>query len=215
MKANIVLSRIVLAGLACLAALILMILFAPSIALQAQAFPTPTPTMTMTPPPSSFDPFTPPVGTPTLLPTVTAVFLPESSPSPTLPAFPEPTAAPLQPPSSDALPGRFSSGERMLARVNVESLNVRRLPSNAPAEVTDYPYTESDIRELPELGRYVPRLGTAIDYLQAAREPLLTCGVISPSITVEARNSAINARVIFDATLGALDNLEETIYQYR
>jgi hypothetical protein len=89
------------------------------------------------------------------------------------------------------------------------------MPCNPPAEVSSYLYSEADIRELPELGRYIPRLGTAIDYLRTAREPLLNCGIIAPSVTVDARNSAINARVIFDATLQALDNLEETIYQSR
>jgi hypothetical protein len=87
------------------------------------------------------------------------------------------------------------------------------MPCNAPPEVMDYPYTEADVRELPELTRYVPRLSTAIEYLQAAREPLLRCGVVAPAVTVEARNNAINARVIFDATLQTLENLERTIQE--
>lgn len=85
------------------------------------------------------------------------------------------------------------------------------MPCSAPAEITVYPYTDEDVRELPELGRYVPRPITAVDYLSTAREPLLNCGIVAPSITVAARNSAINARVIFDATLQTLDNLERTI----
>jgi hypothetical protein len=89
------------------------------------------------------------------------------------------------------------------------------MPCNAPPEVIDYPYTGQDIRELPELGRYVPRLITAVDLLETARQPFVNCGVISPSIAADARNSAINARVIFDATLEALDNLEDTIYENR
>lgn len=87
------------------------------------------------------------------------------------------------------------------------------MPCNAPPEVLDYPYTQADVRELPELTRYAPRLSTAIEYLQGAREPLLRCGVIAPAVTVNARNNAINARVIFDATLETLENLERTIQE--
>ncbi len=89
------------------------------------------------------------------------------------------------------------------------------MPCNAPPEITDYPYTEADIRDLPELGRYIPRLYTAIEYLQSARAPFVDCGVVAPSVTVAARNSAINGRVVFDAVLGAIDALEDTIYEYR
>jgi hypothetical protein len=87
------------------------------------------------------------------------------------------------------------------------------MPCDAPPEITDYPYSEDDMRELPELSRYVPRLGNAVDYLTAARQPFERCGVIAPAVSVDARNSAINARVIFDATLGLLDNLERTIQE--
>lgn len=87
------------------------------------------------------------------------------------------------------------------------------MPCNAPPEVLDYPYVEADVRELPELTRYVPRLSTAIGYLQGAREPLLRCGVVAPAVTVDARNNAINARVIFDATLETLQHLEQTIQE--
>lgn len=85
------------------------------------------------------------------------------------------------------------------------------MPCDAPPEITDYPYTDGDVRELPELARYVPRLATAVEYLTAARQPFERCGVIAPEVSIDARNSAINARVIFDATLGLLDNLEATI----
>jgi len=87
------------------------------------------------------------------------------------------------------------------------------MPCNAPPEITNYPYTEEDVRELPELARYVPRLTDAVNYLTAARNPLTRCGIIGPSTAVDARNSAINARVIFDATLQTLDNLETTLKQ--
>lgn len=89
------------------------------------------------------------------------------------------------------------------------------MPCDAPPELAYYPYTEEDVRELPELQRYTPRLVTAIDYLKTAREPFQTCGVVSPEITVKARNSATNARIIFEATLDTLENLEENVVQFR
>lgn len=87
------------------------------------------------------------------------------------------------------------------------------MPCAAPEQVMYYPFTEADVRELPELQRYAPQLARAIDYLALARAPLLDCGVIAPAVTVDARNAAINARVIFDATLDRLVLLERNIVQ--
>lgn len=89
------------------------------------------------------------------------------------------------------------------------------MPCDAPPEFAYYPYSEADVQQLPELQRYTPRLAEAIDYLMAARQPLLDCGVISPQRTRRARDNAINARLIFDATLEALDNLEKNTVQFR
>jgi len=89
------------------------------------------------------------------------------------------------------------------------------MPCNAPEEITYYPYTEADVRELPELQRYAPRLATAIDDLKTSREPLLSCGIVSPEMVQTARDSAINARLIFDATLGTLEELEKNVVQFR
>lgn len=85
------------------------------------------------------------------------------------------------------------------------------MPCNAPLELLNYPYTESDVRELPELQRYAPRLVTAIDYMRTSQGLFLQCGIASLSKIVEARNGAINARIIFDATLEALQTLEEDV----
>jgi hypothetical protein len=89
------------------------------------------------------------------------------------------------------------------------------MPCDVPPEFTYYPYTEDDVRQLPELRRYMPRLAEAVDYMTAARDPLLTCGIVSPETVRIARDSAINARVIFDATLDTLRNLEENVVQAR
>jgi hypothetical protein len=84
-------------------------------------------------------------------------------------------------------------------------------PCEPPAAVTEYAYGEQDVRELPELQRYTPRLATAIDYLSTSIDPLTICGVLSPDLVGDARDAAINARIIFDATLQQLTNLEDNI----
>lgn len=89
------------------------------------------------------------------------------------------------------------------------------MPCDVPPEFTEYPYTEDDVRQLPELQRYAPRLREAVDYMATARDPLLSCGIVSPQTVGRARNASINARVIFDATLEALQNLEENVVQAR
>jgi hypothetical protein len=89
------------------------------------------------------------------------------------------------------------------------------MPCNAPPELLYYPYSDSDVRELPELGRLAPRIATGVDYLRTSQGLLLECGVVSPVSVVEARDSAINARIIFDATLEALLSVEDIINRSR
>jgi hypothetical protein len=89
------------------------------------------------------------------------------------------------------------------------------MPCNAPEAISHYPYGEQDVRELPELGRYVPQLRDAVNYLNQAREPLLNCGVISPDTVYAARNAAINAKVAFDATSQRIDVLERDVVNFR
>lgn len=88
------------------------------------------------------------------------------------------------------------------------------MPCDAPPEFTTYPYTDADVQQLPELGRYVPRLNEAINYLQESRAPFLDCGIVRPATVIDARDAGINARLIFDATLQTLRNLEENVVQY-
>ncbi len=89
------------------------------------------------------------------------------------------------------------------------------MPCDAPPQIAFYPYGESDVRELPELQRYVPQLAQAVEALSVARAPLLQCGVIAPEATVDARNAAINARVLFEAVLERVNDLEENVVQTR
>jgi hypothetical protein len=85
------------------------------------------------------------------------------------------------------------------------------MPCEAPPFVTEYLYTPRDVQQLPELDRYAPRFNEGIDLLNNAIDPLTTCGVLRRDVATTARNAAINAAVIFDATLGQLDNLESII----
>lgn len=89
------------------------------------------------------------------------------------------------------------------------------MPCSAPPEVANYPYSTQDLIELPELGRYMPQLNEGTEYLTASRSALLVCGVVRPDDVYSARNSAINAKVIYDATLERLDILENEINQRR
>ncbi len=82
------------------------------------------------------------------------------------------------------------------------------MPCEPPPFVVDYLYNARDVQELPELQRYVPRLVDANFYLNSSIELLTVCGAFDPEVVGRARNNAINARGIYQATLGALDNLE-------
>jgi hypothetical protein len=115
---------------------------------------------------------------------------------------------------------RLFINERRALAVNLEGFwwRVFRgevMPCDAPPDLAYYPYGDADVQQLPELQRFAPRLRDAIDYMMEARTPLLTCGVIAPGIVIDARDGAINARVIFDATLDALLDLERNIVQAR
>ena len=85
------------------------------------------------------------------------------------------------------------------------------MPCDAPASVASYQYSATDIQQLPELKRFLPRLELAVQTLNDAIIPLQRCGVLSHSDVRAAGNSAINAVLNFEATLGALANVEEII----
>jgi hypothetical protein len=85
------------------------------------------------------------------------------------------------------------------------------MPCNPPQDIVEYQYSRADVRELPELDRYAPQLNEAVVYLNDSVDPLQHCGVVSVTAVRHARSAAINARILFDATLERLDTLEETI----
>ncbi|MCB9461304.1 MAG: hypothetical protein H6670_16745 [Anaerolineaceae bacterium] len=85
------------------------------------------------------------------------------------------------------------------------------LPCQPPPEIAVYLYDAGDVQQLPELDRYAPRTVTGVNYLNKSINTMRECGVVQPDDVSRARNDAINARIIFAATLQQLDNLEETI----
>jgi len=80
------------------------------------------------------------------------------------------------------------------------------LPCTPPPFSSDYQYTPQDIQQLPELDRFIPNLQEAVDSVNASLEPLQNCGAYMPDSLINARNSAINARLIL---LNILDRLED------
>jgi hypothetical protein len=85
------------------------------------------------------------------------------------------------------------------------------MPCEPPEFVVNYLVSSEDVRELPELNRYVPRYNQGVTLLNQAINPLYECGVLMPDVVLEARNDAINARIIMGSTLGSLNALEDQI----
>jgi hypothetical protein len=85
------------------------------------------------------------------------------------------------------------------------------LPCNPPAEITEYQYNIEDVRQLPELKRIVPRLDTGVESLNASIATLQICGALEVDDVISARNAAINAKIIFQAGIGRLDDVEVNV----
>lgn len=85
------------------------------------------------------------------------------------------------------------------------------LPCTPPPFTTYVRRTPQDIRELPELERLLPRMDEAITNINLSIAPLQDCGAIEPDTITEARNNAVNARIILENTLLQLDNIESII----
>lgn len=86
------------------------------------------------------------------------------------------------------------------------------VPCNPPAGGYGYyPVTSRDVVELPELRRYTRRLNLAIDDMNAALATMQRCGVYTEGELSTAYAKAINARLIFNATLDSLDVLETDV----
>ena len=85
------------------------------------------------------------------------------------------------------------------------------MPCEPPEFVQTYLITASDVQQLPELNRYVPRFNEGVLLLNESIDPLYTCGVLNSQTVSEARNDATNANIIMGATLEQLDLLEDLI----
>ncbi len=89
------------------------------------------------------------------------------------------------------------------------------LPCTPPPLAAEYQIVPRDIQELPELNRLVPRLNEGITTLNAVITALESCGVYTVSESIDARNNAINATVIFNSTLGRITSVQEIIDSVR
>jgi hypothetical protein len=85
------------------------------------------------------------------------------------------------------------------------------MPCEPPAFVQQYLVNNQDVRELPELNRFVPRYNQGVALLNQAIDPLYICGVLMPDVVIEARNDAINAAIIAGDTVERLNELEDLI----
>ena len=88
-------------------------------------------------------------------------------------------------------------------------------PCEPPAAILAYNYGDQDIRELPELDRLVPRVMDGIDYLNKSIHALDICGVLSPDVVGDARDDAINAKVVLNAELERLKGIEDIVQSRR
>lgn len=88
-------------------------------------------------------------------------------------------------------------------------------PCEPPAAVLAYNYSDQDIRELPELDRLVPRVLDGITYLNNSIHALDICGVLSPDVVADARDNAINAKVVLIAELEHLKEIEDIVQSRR
>lgn len=74
-----------------------------------------------------------------------------------------------------------------------------------------YARTPDDIRQLPELQRYLNRLDRGTDALNTSLEILQPCGVYERASVIEARANAINARLLFSAVLRDVEYVVQII----
>ncbi|MDX2159802.1 MAG: hypothetical protein SF162_00615 [bacterium] len=88
------------------------------------------------------------------------------------------------------------------------------MPCEAPPFVQEFLLSVQDVRELPELQRYVPGLEQGAFSLNTAIELLTVCGAFRSDVVATARNAAINATGRYEAALISADNIESIIRQY-
>lgn len=89
------------------------------------------------------------------------------------------------------------------------------MPCEPPPFVTNYLYSQDQERAFPELEYLVPRLSTATEFINASIEPMYICGVKRPQVVLDAKNAALNASIIYEATLASLDIIEIEITKNR
>ncbi len=85
------------------------------------------------------------------------------------------------------------------------------MPCEPPAFVTNYLYNDTDERAFPELEYLVPRLDAASVFLNASIDPMYICGAKRPQLILDAKNAALNASIIYEATLSSIANIQSEI----
>lgn len=84
-------------------------------------------------------------------------------------------------------------------------------PCTPPGFSLDFTYSRQDLRELPEIGRYAPRINNATTYVNESIAAFQRCGVLSAKDALNAQADAINARIIYQEALSAIADTEELI----
>jgi hypothetical protein len=90
-------------------------------------------------------------------------------------------------------------------------LDYEVMPCQPPDFVNNYLYSRDDERAFPELEYLVPRLDTATDFVNDAIDAMYECGVKRTQIVLDAKNAALNASIIYSATLTSISNIETSI----
>jgi hypothetical protein len=99
----------------------------------------------------------------------------------------------------------------MLAPFWENVANGEVMPCQPPDFVQQYLVDHQDVRELPELNRFVPRYNQGVTLLNQSIDPLYICGVLMLDVILEARNDAINAVIIMQDTVVRLNEVEDII----
>lgn len=90
-------------------------------------------------------------------------------------------------------------------------LDFEVMPCQPPDFVNNYLYTRDDERAFPELEYLVPRLDTATEFVNDAIDAMYECGVKRTQIVLDAKNAALNAGIIYSATLASIDSIQTRI----
>ncbi|MBC7811314.1 MAG: SH3 domain-containing protein, partial [Burkholderiales bacterium] len=84
-------------------------------------------------------------------------------------------------------------------------------PCEPPPFAIEFPRSERDVMELPELGFLLPQLDRGTDLLNESVAALQECGAFEEDVIIDARNAAINANILLRSVNTNLNNVEAII----